>query len=255
MDTNILEEIGLTKTEIKIYLALLKLGQSTTTPLIKEAEVPASKVYEFLEKLIQKGLVSYVIKSNKKYFTALEPKSLKHFLNEKKRKIEEQEKEVDKLVPELNLLVKEGKEDFKAEIYESLNGVKSIYERILSTLNKGEIQYIIGAPRIGNEQIEGFLLDWHERRIKKGIHCKYIYDSNVRDYGKVREAMKYTSVRYLPHKIASPVWIEIAKDIVTIGHIKGSNAVIFLIKDKEIANSYLDYFNLIWKVSEKRIKS
>jgi sugar-specific transcriptional regulator TrmB len=59
MNTKILEDIGLTKTEIKIYLALLKLGQSTTTNIIKDAGIHASKVYEFLDKLIKKGLVSY----------------------------------------------------------------------------------------------------------------------------------------------------------------------------------------------------
>ena len=68
MDTKLLEEIGLTKTEIKLYLALLKLGQSTTTGIVREAQVHASKVYEFLDKLIQKGLVTYVIKANKRYF-------------------------------------------------------------------------------------------------------------------------------------------------------------------------------------------
>ena len=93
MNLEILEQIGLTKTEIKIYLALLKLGQTTTTNIVREAEIHASKVYEFLDKLIQKGLVSYVIKSNKKYFTAASPVFLKEFMREKENKIKEQEKE------------------------------------------------------------------------------------------------------------------------------------------------------------------
>ena len=66
MDTKILEEIGLTKTEIKIYITLLAQGQCTTTVIVREAGIHASKVYEYLDKLIAKGLVSYVIKSNKK---------------------------------------------------------------------------------------------------------------------------------------------------------------------------------------------
>ena len=101
MNIKILEEIGLTKTEIKIYLTLLKLGQSTTTNIVRKAEIHASKVYEFLDKLIQKGLVSYVIKSNKKYFSASEPDFLKEFLREKENKIKEQESEINKILPEL----------------------------------------------------------------------------------------------------------------------------------------------------------
>lgn len=251
MNTQILEEIGLTKTEIKIYLALLKLGQTTTTHIVREAGIHASKVYEFLDKLIQKGLVSYVMKSNKKHFSAAEPEFLKEFLKEKQREILDQEKEIDKVLPQLKAIRKSGEDMIKSEIYEGLRGIKSIYEKIFSTLKKGETQYIIGAPRIANELIEGFLLEWHKKRIKKGIKCKYIYDGNVKDYGKVRAEMPLTDVRYLPKKMVSPVWIEIFKDCVVIGHIKGYNAVLFLMQDKEIAKSYLDYFKLIWGVSSE----
>ena len=51
-----LEQIGFTKSEIKIYLALLKLGSSTTGPIITESKTANSKIYEVLEKLIEKGL-------------------------------------------------------------------------------------------------------------------------------------------------------------------------------------------------------
>ncbi|MDD5132962.1 MAG: helix-turn-helix domain-containing protein [Candidatus Nanoarchaeia archaeon] len=249
MDIKTLEGIGLTKTEIKIYLALLKLGQTTTTNIVRNSGIHASKVYEFLDKLIQKGLVSYVIKSNKKYFSASDPEYLKEFLREKREKLIEQGKEVDKIIPELKSIQKSKKNFIKSEIYEGLRGIKSIYERMLLALKKGETQYIIGAPRIANEQIEGFLLDWHKRRIKKGIRCKYIYDSNVKDYGGIRNKMPLTEVRYLPKNIISPMWIEIFKDFIVIGHIKEYNAILFLIQDKEIAEGYRDYFNLIWETS------
>ena len=251
MNTKILEEIGLTKTEIKIYTALLKLGQSTTTNIVREAKIHASKVYEFLDKLIQKGLVTYVIKANKKHFTAAEPEYLKEFLREKQSKIEEQKSEIGLLIPDLKNLKKEGEEKINFSVYEGVRGIKSFYDGLLTILKKGDTSHVIGAPRIGNEKIEGFLLDWHRRRIKKGVHCKYIYDSNVRDYGKLREEMKYTQVRYLPKKTISPIWIEISKDTVGFAHIKGNNAMVFSIKDKEIAKGYLDYFNLIWEISKK----
>ncbi len=251
MNTKILEEIGLTKTEIKIYLTLLKLGQSTTTPIVREAQIHASKVYEFLDKLIQKGLVTYVIQANKKHFRAGDPRFLEGFLREKQMEIEEQKKEIKKMVPEMQALMQSSKEVIQFQVYEGLRGVKSFYEMLLGVLKKKEISYVIGAPRIGNDKLEGFLLNWHEQRIKKGIYCKYIYDSNVRDYGKIREKMKNTSVRYLPNNIISPIWVEIAQDFVALAHIKGDNAVLFSIKDAEIAKGYHDYFKLLWKISKE----
>lgn len=249
MDLEILEEIGLSKTEIKLFLSLIKLGQSTTTPIMKDSGVPASKVYEFLEKLIKKGLVSYIVKFNKKHFKA-NPNALKEYIKEKEEKIKAQETKINQIIPQLNAL-QVTDEKIKAEVYEGLEGIKLIYNKILSELKKGGTQYIIGAPRIGNELIEGFLLDWHKKRIKKNIKCRYIYDSDAKDFGKIRKQMPLTEVRYMPRNISSPVWIEIFEDYVVTGHIKGHTAILFLIKDREIAESYLDYFNLIWKQSER----
>lgn len=55
MALEVLEELGLTKSEIKVYLALLELGQSTTGPVVDKAEIASSKIYEILEKLVNKG--------------------------------------------------------------------------------------------------------------------------------------------------------------------------------------------------------
>ncbi len=251
MNTKILEEIGLTKTEIKIYLALLKLGQTTTTQIIRDSQINPAKVYEFLDKLIQKGLVSYVIKSNKKYFSASSPEILKELIKEKKEKLDKQEKEIDDILPSLKGVMKEGRDIINSEIYEGFNGIKSIYEKILSILKRGETQYIIGVPKIANDQLEGFVLDWHKKRIKQGIKCEYLFQHDAKEYGKVREHMPLTQVRYLTKDIISPMWIEIFGDFVVIGHIKEYNAVLFVIKDKEIAKGYRNYFNIFWKISKR----
>ena len=62
MNAKILENIGLTDGEIKVYLALIKLGSSTSGPITDKSGVSRSKIYNILERLIQKGLVSYTIK-------------------------------------------------------------------------------------------------------------------------------------------------------------------------------------------------
>ena len=60
MDARILEEIGLTAGERKTYLALLKLGLSSTGPIAKLAQVSRSKLYSILDKLEKKGLASHI---------------------------------------------------------------------------------------------------------------------------------------------------------------------------------------------------
>ena len=97
----ILEEIGLTKNEIKIYLVLLKLGSTSTGAIVKETGVHASKVYDGLNRLADKGLVTHVIIANTKHFKAVNPDRLIDFLEDKKKSIETQEDEIKKYLPEL----------------------------------------------------------------------------------------------------------------------------------------------------------
>ena len=66
MEFNALKDAGLTDGEAKVYLALLELGSSTTGPIIHKSKIAKSIVYQILEKLMQKGLVSYVTKEKTK---------------------------------------------------------------------------------------------------------------------------------------------------------------------------------------------
>ena len=52
---NLLRDIGLTDNEIKIYLTLLKLGISTSSKIVENANTSSGKIYETLNKLFNKG--------------------------------------------------------------------------------------------------------------------------------------------------------------------------------------------------------
>ncbi len=73
MDTRLLEELGLTQGEIKAYLALLKLGSTSTGPLAKESGVSRSKLYAILDRLEKRGLASHVEERGVIQFQAAEP--------------------------------------------------------------------------------------------------------------------------------------------------------------------------------------
>jgi len=71
MDDNLKEKVkllGLTEGEAKVYLSLLELGSSTIGPIIKKANIASSNVYDILNRLLKKGIVSYILKQKIKYF-------------------------------------------------------------------------------------------------------------------------------------------------------------------------------------------
>jgi len=55
VDKTILKEIGLQEGEITLYLALLKLKETTATQIAQHTGVHRSHIYDLIEKLKEKG--------------------------------------------------------------------------------------------------------------------------------------------------------------------------------------------------------
>ena len=62
MDIRDLTKIGLTEGETKVYAALLDLGETTRTELAKKSGISPSKIYDVVNRLMEKGIVSSVKK-------------------------------------------------------------------------------------------------------------------------------------------------------------------------------------------------
>ncbi len=241
------KRIGLTEGEVKVYLALLKLGESSIGDIGRESKVSKSKMYDILDKLIAKGLVGYIIKNNVKHFSSNDPKMLLTYLNKKEDDLEETRKEVSKAIPGLSLQRLAKKKI--AEIYEGFEGMKAIREDLMLTFKKGDTLKVIGAPKAANDKWEAWLLDFHKRRIARGVGMRIIYNSNAKTYGKVRKQMKITQVKYLPSDLVSPDWIDIFNEAIMIGILLENQTLAIVIRDKSLADSFRSYFELMWRIS------
>ncbi len=249
MFEKLLSEVGLTKSEIAVYFALLELGQATSGEIINKAKISSGKIYEVLDRLIQKGLATHIVKSGVKHFEATAPERLIDFVNEKQKLFEKQKKELEKAMPEISAMRKLKAPGQKAEVYEGKQGFKAFYDWVLDELEKGETIYIMGVSREANERFGAYLLNWNRRRIAKGIKMKIIYTHDTKEFGTLREKMKLTEVRYMPKNLMTPAWFDKFKDYaVTIA--PSENPIVFLIKNKKVADSYQEYFEFLWKQSK-----
>lgn len=249
MDETILERIGLTRGEIKVYLALNKIGQSTVGPIGNESKVSKSKIYDILDKLIEKGLAGYIIKNGVKYFIANDPHMILDYLAKKEENLKKTQDEINKLLPELLLQRSSSSRKRVAEIYEGLQGVKAIREELMMSFKKGDELLVLGAPKVANEKWEGWFLDFHKRRVNRKVYMRIIYNSDAKEFGKIRERMKLTKVKYLPNKLVSPNWIDIFPDSVLFVIVL-STPIAFVVRDKELAKSFRSYFEIMWNVSK-----
>src|SRR3989338_10473406 len=91
-----LTELGLTKNEAKVYQTIVKHGKSSAMILSKESEVPYSRIYDVLGSLEHKGLVKVIPEKGKKFIPG-DPDVLKKLIVEKRKNLEELDKNVDEL--------------------------------------------------------------------------------------------------------------------------------------------------------------
>ena len=80
----ILKELGLSQSEIRVYLALLELGDSTRSDIVNKSGIAGSKVYDILEKLKDKGLISIYDQNKVRHFKPINPKQILNYVEEKK---------------------------------------------------------------------------------------------------------------------------------------------------------------------------
>ncbi len=85
MDANLLEGLGLSGNEAKVYIALLRLGSVSVGAITEESGVHRRNVYDAIERLTKKGLIGHAVKGRVKYFEVSSPYLLLNMVKEKKR--------------------------------------------------------------------------------------------------------------------------------------------------------------------------
>ena len=246
MDTKILREIGLTDSEIKVYLALLELGSSNKAPIVKKAGITSSKIYEVMDKHIEKGLASYVLKNKVKYFNAAPPSRIKDYLEEKKAKLSEQEVAFEKFLPSLELKQKLVEKGTDAEVYRGWKGMQTVYNDLLESLKKGEEYCVFGASKgIDQAKVKSFYTRFNQKRLKQGLKANIIFNKNAK--GNISDAEKNAKVRYLDHTTPSEILIYKNKTAIVLLE---KEPLIILIRGESIADSFRAYFDVMWSIAE-----
>lgn len=248
MNEKLLEEIGLTKGEVIVYLTLLKLGETTTGKIIEEAGISSGKIYEILDKLIRKGLVSYMVKEKTKYFQAASPNRILDYLYEKEKDIKKKEQELRKEIPFLLEMQKLKKKKYETHLFKGFKGMQTaIFEALADLTSKNEV-LAMGIISSKKEQYNILWQKWHKERIKKKMLCKAIFSDKGTEYYNLFKKMKYTEVKVL--KGITPSAIDIMGNNVLIFTYAEEPSCLF-ITNEEIASSFKTFFETLWKLAKK----
>jgi sugar-specific transcriptional regulator TrmB len=241
VDLEKLEQLGLTKNEASIYRALLETGETKTGALVKKTGFHRVIIYDALESLIKKGLASYVIKENIKYFQAADPSRLIDFLEEKQQLAKS-------LLPQLNILRKESSSKQQVSIYEGIRGLKSAMNNMLKELTIKDKHAVFASGHMA-DMMGSYYTIFQNTKKKKNILTKVLYDEHFRkrvDITKVTYGeIKFTPISYFP----TDTWIYKNKVLIVTYTSKPPFAI--LITSKETADSYMKIFEGFWKNAKK----
>jgi sugar-specific transcriptional regulator TrmB len=249
VNTELLEKIGLTKSEAKVYLALLELGSTTKGPIVSASGVSSSKIYELLDKLADKGLVSSVVTAGVKHFEAAPPSRILDYLQQKEKEIKLMESRVEKVLPELELRRALSGPGSETQVFKGMKGAETSFEDILKELKPGEEYYVLGISKI-TPSFEKFVVDFHKKRAKKKIKCKIIVNELARKTGLKLDVIPLTKVRYLREELFTPVVFIVygQKTLISLG----LDLIFIQIKSRNLSAGLKAYANYMFKIGKKK---
>lgn len=240
-----LKKLGLSQSEATLYLSLLKLGASEVQPLIEETGFYKANVYQTLERLCEKGIVSKIVENKKRVYQIQKPESIIEFIKKKKDELDEQEEIAKELVKNIEKK-KSTQIQETAMVFRGIAGVKQIYSEIIDK----KLNYLVfGSPKESEIIIEDYYWqNLHLKQKENKIKAKMIFHKSLRKWKKLiprdiidlrffdQEFEPLTETTIYGTKVAFVVWTE--KPVITI------------INNEHVANSYKQLFNLLWKISK-----
>ncbi len=241
MDYDTFKELGFTDREIKVYLALIELGTSTVGPISKKTKLAPSKVYETIEKLKEKGLVSFIVISKTKHFQASDPNEIINLIEEKKRRFKS-------IVEELRTKQKFAESKQVAIVHEGYKSVHAMFNWIADILQKGDYYYAFAfKEEYYNPATSSLLRNFHIKLEEKKV------DDRLIGHVSVKKAIKETfkdnknfKIRFV--KQFWPSVILIYKDR-TVHAIWGERPTAIEIISEQINQQHKEFFLEVWKTA------
>src|SRR5690348_9354508 len=120
----VLENLGLSKNEAKIYEVLLTFGELGVGVISEKSGVHRRNVYDSLNRLMEKGLAIEIVESSENKYQATEPKKLSEGLAEKFEML-------DKVMPELEKLQFLTPSEYRVHTYKGSEGWKQYMRDII----------------------------------------------------------------------------------------------------------------------------
>lgn len=246
MHGEILEEIGLSPNEAKIYEALINLNEASVPTIARQTNIDKRNIYDAIPRLIKKGLLYQIadIKENK--YAAIEPAKLSELIREKELRLET-------ILPDLTKQFKKSVNNEVVYIYKGKEGIKNY---LRDALKVGKDIYFVGAKGGWfDKDLEIFIKYFLKKALEKKMKYLHIFDAEVKnmapDILKRLGKSLGKSYKFFPAKYSTSGGLAIFGDhIVTFSGLTikkvSDDATITVIVNQALADCYRTWFKFMW---------
>ena len=238
---------GLTKSEAILYITLLKNGESKVGALIKAANFRSGKIYQVLDYLLQKGLITFTIHNNVRYYSANDPLKILNLIQDKKRALQEQELSLKQELPLFRKISSSPKVPCSIKVYEGVEGMRAVLHYFYQKLPLRSTIFIYGA---NDDLHRDVVLSWktfEEIRSEKNLHLKIIMTQLSAKGREMRRNKKHhKEYRYLFGM--DIVSFMLASDMVLLFNFTQQNCI--LIENQDYTQQFKNMFNFLWKIAK-----
>lgn len=236
-----LKEAGLSENEVQVYLTLLKAGPLTSYSLSKKTSLSRGYLYELLEKLHEKGIISEVTKDTKKHYRATPPKQLQALLQYKLENL-------SAIIPQLEKIEGVWKEETKVDVYKGKYAYKTLLNGVIGTVQEKEEVLVLGID-------EELLMNLEPRYLKRYFAiAKRLHITErviVKKGTKILIEAETTEYRFLPEELIGKIVQFVYGNKVAILMLSEPLNLI-IIEDKYIAATYRKQFDVLWGMADRK---
>jgi len=238
-----LEKLGLNRNEAKVYYGLLSLGQASAAELVKLIGVHRNIVYDNLEKLIEKGLVSFIVEGTKRKFIAERPSAIVEFFESKKNSLDGEFKSARSLFPEIEKLLNESRQPQDAVLFRGVNGIKKVLNLILESREYWSIGITNDSVDVlGETYWSNFNAKIQSRKIKE----HWLMNSDFKSWPGLK-VPQFTRILPPQMKQVTEIMVFENKTAITV---YSKMPIALLIEAAHVADGFRKQFDVLWKFSK-----
>jgi sugar-specific transcriptional regulator TrmB len=243
-----LEELGFSSSDSRIYLSCLELGPATVTKIARRANVERATVYASIERLNKRGLISEPISKHSKEIQVDSPDKLLILAQRKKDSIEEKQKRFKDVLPELLSQVNQRGKQPKVRFYIGKEQFVNLVDQIL--IETKDTMYFIGDASLYVKLISySYERKLIHRRLRKKLHINILVNrSTLTEKFREDDIKEMRTTRFLPDDMSFEASFQIFGGRIALWDPLVPLAIV--IEDEAIVTMLQAVFSGLWQKAE-----